>query len=374
MSPSLDDLDVAVAHWHVRAWGGAEYLVTHLADTLDVDRVHTIGEPEPDDPNPYGDIEWVNVIDDLSPRPIRRLQASVGRVFEYALWEDVDWRDYGAPDVLVTSGSTTRAVLTPDDALHVNYCHSPPRWFYDLYHDRKDTPVGIFARPLVRHLRTRDTAVDSRVDEYLANSPVIARRIWKYYKREADVLYPPVDIDTYRDDGDQGYYLHLGRLDSEKGVHEVVEAFAGTDNELVLAGGPGDASEDVRARIRHAPNIGYRGFVDEKEKIELLAGCRALIFNARNEDFGIVPIEALASGKAVLARNEGFPSRVVEDEVTGYLHDGTPGGIRTAIDTFLREGVSGAPRERARLFSRDACQEQFTKTLMDAYDEFDARF
>ncbi|MFB6083656.1 MAG: glycosyltransferase, partial [Halorientalis sp.] len=347
---TLADLDVAVAHWGIDAWGGAEYLVTHLAEALDCDRVYTLGDPAPDDPNPYGDVTFVDVLPSLSPTPPRRLQSRVGRVFEYALWEDVDWREYGRPDVLVTSGATTRAVITPDDTLHLNYCHSPPRWFYDLYHDRKDSLVGQLARPLVRYLRMRDATVDPRVDGYFANSPIVARRIRKFYDRDSEVLYPPVDLSAYEDRGDEGFYLHLGRLDEEKGVPAVVEAFTGSDHRLVLAGGRGDVDEAVMDRIRRADAIDYRGFVDEAEKYDLLATCRALVFNGRDEDFGIVPIEANASGKAVLTRDEGFPALFVEDGANGYRHDGSAAAILDAVERFEREGVAGDPRDRAERF------------------------
>ncbi len=330
-SVDVDDLDVAIAHWHVRSWGGAENLVTKLAEALGEEQVYTMGAPDPAAPNPYGDVAFVDVLDSLRATPLRRAQRRVGRVFEYALWEDVDWRAFGDPDVLVTSGSTTRAVITPDDTLHCNYCHSPPRWFYDLYHDRKDSLAGLAARPLIRHLRTRDATVDPRVDHYFANSPIIERRLWKFYKRDSEVLYPPVDVDAYRDAGDGGFYLHLGRLDEEKGVPEVVEAFVGTDHELVLAGGRGDVDEAVMERIRENENVDYRGFVDESEKYDLLATCRAVVFNGHNEDFGIVPIEANASGKPVLARDDGFPGIFVEEGTNGYLHDGSVQGIRGAI-------------------------------------------
>jgi glycosyltransferase involved in cell wall biosynthesis len=368
----LEDLSPAVAHWHVNAWGGAEYLVTNLAEALGVPRVYTLGEPSPDDPNPYGDVEFVDVLGGLSPSPVRRVQARAGRVFEYALWEDVDWREYGDPDVLVTSGSTTRAVITPDDTLHVNYCHSPPRWFYDLYHDRKGSLAGVLARPLVRHLRTRDAATDARVDGYLANSPVVARRLWKYYKRESTVLYPPVDLDAYRDAGDDGFYLHLGRLDEEKGVPAVVEAFAGTDHRLVLAGGMGDVSPDVRDRIERSPNVDYRGFVTEETKHDLLSRCRALVFNGRNEDFGIVPIEANASGKAVLTRDEGFPGVYVRDGENGYEHDGTAAGIRGAIGRFEAEGVSGDPAATAERFGSDRFESELSAAIESQWAELSA--
>lgn len=359
----FDDLDVAIAHWHVNAWGGAEYLVTKLAEVLNVNTVYTLGDPDPNDSNPYGNIEFEDVTTSLDYPRLRHLQGQAGRVFEYAQWEDIDWRKFGDPDVLVTSGATTRAVITPDDTLHVNYCHSPPRWFYDLYHDRKDSLSGIVARPLVRYLRMRDATLDSRVDHYFVNSPVIERRLWKYYKRESEVLYPPVDLDAYHDTGDDGFYLHLGRLDEEKGVPAVVEAFAGTDHRLVFAGGMGDVDDGVRDSIERASNVDYRGFVSKAEKFDLLSRCRAVVFNGRNEDFGIVPIEANASGKAVLARNDGFPGLYVTDGENGYTHDGTPGGIRATIDRFEADGIDDSPEETATKFGRDRFESELQSAL-----------
>jgi glycosyltransferase involved in cell wall biosynthesis len=197
----------------------------------------------------------------------------------------------------------------------------------------------------------RDQTVDPRVDHYLANSPIITRRLWKYYKRESEVLYPPVDVDRYRNGDDDGYYLHLGRLDGEKGVPAVVEAFAGTDHRLVMAGGRGDVQESVLRTIEDAENIEWRGFVDEDTKLDLLARCRAVVFNGRNEDFGIVSIEANASGKPVLAHKEGFPGVYVEDGENGYLHDGSAAGIRRAIDRLETDGVAD-PGDGVDRFSR----------------------
>lgn len=364
----LENLDVAVAHWHINAWGGAEYLVTKLAETLDVDAVYTLGDPEPTDPNPYGDIAFEDVTPSLEYPSVRRLQQRAGRTFEYAQWEDVDWRKFGDPDVLVTSGATTRAVITPDDTLHVNYCHSPPRWFYDLYHDRKDSPVGVLARPLLRYLRTRDTAIDPRVDHYLVNSPIVERRLWKYYKRDAEVLYPPVDLDRYYDDGDHDFYLHLGRLDEEKGVPTIVEAFDDLNDRLVLAGGMGDIGDDTRRRIETAENIEWRGFVSEEEKRELLAMCTAVVFNGRNEDFGIVPIEANASGKPVLTRSEGFPGVFVADGVNGYLHDGTVSDIQALVRRGVATELDFSPAEHVTPFSLESFRDKVRTALVREYD------
>jgi glycosyltransferase involved in cell wall biosynthesis len=215
----------------------------------------------------------------------------------------------------------------------------------------------------------RDQTVDPRVDHYFANSPIIARRLYKYYKRDAEVLYPPVDIDSYYNGGDEGFYLHLGRLDEEKGVPAIVEAFAESNHRLVLAGGRGDINDNIRSRIRHSENIEYRGFVDEDEKIKLLATCRAVVFNGRDEDFGIVPIEANASGKAILARNEGFPAVYVADGTNGYLHDGTPEEIYKVLERFEREDVT-EPETRVKRFARDNFESQLTEQTVDYHNSF----
>lgn len=368
---SSDGIDVAVAHWHINAWGGAEYLVTHLAEALGKDTVYTLGSPSPENPNPYGGVTFADVLPSLSLTALRRLQNRFGRAFEYALWEDVDWRDFGDPDVLITSGATTRAVITPDDTLHVNYCHSPPRWFYDLYHDRKDSVVGIVNRPLVRYLRTRDVAIDPRVDHYFANSPVVSRRLHKYYNRDCEVLCPPVDLTSCYDRGDSGYYLHLGRLDEEKGVPAIVDAFIGTEYKLVFAGGEGDVGTSVRKKISGADNIEYHGFVSETKKFELLADCRALVFNGNNEDFGIVPVEANASNKPCLVPDSGFPGLYVEDGRNGYKHDGTIAGISACLERFEREGLTGDPESFARQYGFDTFKNRLTTVVQDWYRSFE---
>jgi len=362
---------LAVAHWHIDSWGGAEYLVTKLAEAVGESTVYTVGEPEPDSDNPYGDIEFYDVTADL-PEWTTGVRKRLGRPAEYSLWEDVDWRTYGSPNVLITSGSTPRAVITPETTLHCNYCHSPPRWFYDLYHDRKNSLVGQLARPVVRYLRTRDSAIDNRVDQYLANSPVIARRLWKYYKRDAEVVYPPVELGRYEDRGDEGFYFHLGRLDVEKGIEAIVEAFEGLDQRIVFAGGEGDAG--VVDRIRAADNMEYAGFVSEDEKYELLGRCRAVVFNGRNEDFGIVPIEANASDKPCLARNDGFPGLFVGAGENGLLHDGSAASIRAAVDRLEREGVSADPTSFIEPFSMATFEDRLRATVAETVESFQGRF
>jgi glycosyltransferase involved in cell wall biosynthesis len=212
-------------------------------------------------------------------------------------------------------------------------------------------------------------AVDPRVDHYFVNSPIIKRRLWKYYKRDSELLYPPVELDQYYDDGDHGYFLHLGRLDEEKGVPEVVSAFEGLEEQLVMAGGAGDVDKTLMNRIERAENIEWKGFVNEEKKISLLATCTGVVFNGRNEDFGIVPIEANASGKPVLSRDEGFPELFVTGQ-NGRLHDGTAGGIRRAVGEITDKGLTIDPYEHVSQFSLDAFSERIRDTTAKSYAEF----
>lgn len=369
-SHRLDNLSIAVAHWHVDAWGGAEYVASELAKAVDADEVYTMGNPSPESENPFADVPFVDLTSSLSMSKVRRLQNKAGRVFEYGQWEDVDWKSLGEFDVLITSGVTTRSVITPDDMLHINYCHSPPRWFYDLYHDRKSSLKGRLARPLLRYLRLRDIMIDPRVDYYLVNSPVIERRLWKYYKRESEILYPPIDLSNYYDDGSGKYYLHLGRLDKEKGIGAILTAFEELDKTLVMAGGMGNIDSSTADKIERVENIDYRGFVTEDEKYRLLAQCRAVVFNGWNEDFGIVPIEASASGKACLTRDEGFPGLFIKDAKNGYKHDGTPNDIRKAIRKFETNGIDSNLREFVVKFSRRNFATSLADYVTDYYNEF----
>jgi len=367
----LSQLSVSLAHWHAQSWGGAEYLVTKLADVLEIDQIHTIGTPDPDTDNPYGDVKWV----DVTGGGLDTVKRQFGRAAEYALWEDVDWHQHGDPDILLSSGGTTRSVLTPGETLHVNYCHSPPRWLYDLYHERKGSLLGQLARPAIRYFRMRDQSVDSRVDAYFANSPIIQRRLWKYYKRESAVLYPPVALDRYEHEHDDGFFLHLGRLDAEKGVPEIVAAFEPREESILFAGGRGDINQETVDRIRRAGNMEYLGFVEESRKYELLATCRAVVFNGINEDFGIVPVEANASGKPCLARNEGFPGIFIEDGENGLLHDGSREGIRSALDRLT--GTAFDPesiQSSTEPFSLTVFERRLRSSLAEQYGEMAARF
>jgi len=193
--------------------------------------------------------------------------------------------------------------------MHVNYCHSTPRWLYDLWGFRRRRLSGIkkFAINLIGEaLRIWDYAVDARVDYYFVNSEIIQRRLWKYLKRDSVVLYPPIECSKYRNEEPADYILFLSRLEPEKRPEESIQACIKSGFRIVVVG-TGTLEKKLREKYENHPLVDIRGFVDEKEKIDLLAHCSAVIYPAVAEDFGIVPVEALASGKPVIVDNTGFP-------------------------------------------------------------------
>lgn len=361
-------MKVKIVHWRVRSWGGAEWLITKVAECLGIREIYTLKSPKTD--NPFGDVKFVGVEKFLDIPA--RLLVNLGRAVEYVIWESFDVNMLNEFDILLTSGATTRAIITPDNIVHVNYCHSPARWLYDLYHHRlKNKRFKIVYRIFLSKIRTIDSIVDSRVDYYLVNSPIIRRRLWKYLKRDSKILYPPIELKRYKFKEFGDYYLYLGRLDREKGVVEIVKAFARLGKRLILAGGRGTAYGEVKKIIEKTPNIEYIGFVSEDEKLRLLSECKAVVFNAVNEDFGIVPIEANASGKPCISVASGFPGIFIKDGLNGILHDGSVDGIVCAIERF--EKMNFDPdriREFVSEFDISVFRKKLRNYLKEFYNEF----
>lgn len=200
----------------------------------------------------------------------------------------------------------------------------------------------------------RDTLVQTAYpDLWVCNSDLVERRLRRYYgvdDSDTAVVYPPVPTDDLGpENAVNGYsdaYLSLNRLDDWKRIDEVVEAFAGTDRRLLVAG-KGPAEEDIRELADGHDNIEFLGFVSEQEKRELLASVRALVYNPLNEDFGMVPIEAVASGTPVVTVRDGFQRYQLTDGENAVMYDrslddpsATSRALGRAIERFESEGVS----------------------------------
>jgi glycosyltransferase involved in cell wall biosynthesis len=221
--------------------------------------------------------------------------------------EQLDLSDY--PLVLSGSASIAKGVITGPDQLHISYVHSPMRYAWDMQHQylgeaRLDRGfLSFLARYMLHRARGWDLRTCNGVDHFIANSQFIARRIWKVYRREATVIYPPVDVDNFAlRTNKEPFYLTASRMVPYKKIAAIVEAFrALPDRKLVVVG---DGPEMKRIKSLAGPNVEILGYQPSSVLRDLMQRTRCFIF-AAEEDFGITPVEAQACGTAVLAFGRG---------------------------------------------------------------------
>ena len=235
--------------------------------------------------------------------------------------EQFDLRDY---DLIISSKSgPAKGIVAPPHAVHICYCHSPMRYVWNMYHEyrRSGGRVARLSMPLLMHyLRMWDLSSANRVDTFIANSHNVAARIRRYYQRDAHVVYPPVNVDAFgpvSDGPPEDFYLMVGELVRYKRPDLAVETFNSSGKRLVIIGG-GEMLGELRRNAR--PNVEILGSQPFEAIRSHYRRCRALIFPGE-EDFGIVPVEAMAAGRPVIAFGRGGVTETVIDEVTGVLFD-----------------------------------------------------
>ncbi|MDD1728692.1 MAG: glycosyltransferase [Methanospirillum sp.] len=227
------------------------------------------------------------------------------------------------------------------------YCHTPVRALYDLAR-LFEQRLPCYIRPLYRiwaeHQRITDQHAIACIDTIITNSHNTAERIRRYYHREARVVYPPVDLDrfSFRESGN--FWLAVNRLYPEKRIELQIEAFRQLPEEsLIIVGGSGGGDHAIRyaSRIREnlPSNVKILGSISSDELTELYGTCRGLICTAIDEDFGITPLEAMASGKPVIAVNEGGFRETVAHGETGLLIEATAQGVVEAIREIGKDPI-----------------------------------
>src|ERR1700691_1321517 len=245
--------------------------------------------------------------------------------------ESFDLREY---DLVVSSESgPAKGVITSSNTRHVCYCHTPMRYLWDLYPAyRNEWTRSRWKRaaftPLANYLRLWDYASAARVDEFVANSKNVQRRIWKTYRREARGGRPPVRVDTFYCRPAEDYYLIVSELVPYKRVDAAVRAFNQNGRRLRVVG---DGPEYKALRRSAARNIEFCGHVPGADLRKLYARCRAFVMPGE-EDFGITAVEALASGKPVIALARGGALEIVP-EFGGLLYH-QPESLIQAIEQW----------------------------------------
>src|SRR5215472_5177688 len=237
-------------------------------------------------------------------------------LFPLAL-EQFQLNDYDL--VLSSESGPAKGVLTRSQTCHVCYCHTPLRYVWDMYHDyRAAAPGGTLGRALyawvANYVRQWDYAAAARVDYFVSSSRNGAARIRKYYRREAEVIYPPVDVSSFSlSDSQDDFYLIVSPLVRYKRVDLAIAACNATKRQLVVIG---DGEESTVLRKAAGPTITFLGYQPDEVVRDHYRRCRAFLFPGE-EDIGLTPIEAQASGRPVIAYGRGGALETVEGFFVG---------------------------------------------------------
>ncbi|TSD02274.1 MAG: glycosyl transferase group 1 [Parcubacteria group bacterium Athens0714_25] len=284
--------------------------------------------------------------------------------------EQFDFSDYDV--VLSDSSSFAKGIITGPETLHICYMHTPMRFAWDdCQKYTKDFYFPGFVKKLVpffmNYIRIWDRVSAERPDKIIANSKFISKRIKKYYKRDSIVINPPVSVNNfYVSDKPEDYFLLVGRLMIYKRFDIVIEAFKQLGLELKIIGRGPDA-ERLKKISDGYSNIEFLGRLSDDELLEHYSKCQAFIF-PQEEDFGITAIEAMASGRPLIAYRGGdIPEHMEEGKSGIFFNLQTPEAIMEAIERFKGEKFDGKYiRSKVLKFDREIFKKKIKEYVESA--------
>lgn len=355
---------VAIVHDYLVDSGGAERVVIALHELYpDAPIFTSVMDPQ----TTFPDFRAMDVRPSFLQRlPVRKSNYKFLLPFFPLAFESFDLSDY---DVILSSASAfAKGVIPSSDSLHLCYCHTPPRFAWRFHEYVAQEQMGrikqAFIQLIVHYLRIWDYAAAQRVDEFIANSQATARRIRKNYRRDATVINPPVAVERFAPRDDIGdYYLIVSRLAPYKRIDIAVQAFNELRLPLKIIGAGIDAT---RLQKMASSNVELLGHVPQDRLVELYARCRAVIFPGV-EDFGIVPLEANAAGRPVIAYAAAGALETIVDGVTGvFFYEQTVASLAQAVqDTDVMRFEARTMRQHAEQFS----QTRFKARIANFVDE-----
>ena len=295
----------------------------------------------------------------------------------------IEQLDVSSHDIILSSShAVAKGILTGPDQLHISYVHSPIRYAWDLQHQylreaNLDSGIkGLLAKWILHKIRIWDSRTANGVDHFVANSKFISRRIKKVYGRDADVIYPPVDVDRFLlKENKDDYYFTASRLVPYKRIDLIVEAFSHMpDKKLVVIG---DGSEMNKIKSKATKNIEILGYQENAVMQEHMQRAKAFVF-AAEEDFGITPVEAQACGTPVIAFGKGGTLETVrpigEKKPTGlFFNKQDVSSVVDAVSKFdnLIDKVEPIDcRHNAVKFSRERFQTEMKSYVEDKWNIF----
>ncbi|MBM3888789.1 MAG: glycosyltransferase family 4 protein [Verrucomicrobia bacterium] len=367
---------VAFVHDWLPVYGGAEHVLEQMLNVLPEADLFSLVDFIPPDQRAF-----------LKNKPvttsfIQRMPFARKKYRHYIFVAPlaIEQFDLSAYDLVITSSyAVAKGVITSPDQLHICMCHSPPRYAWDLQHQYlQETHLnkglrGLIAKTLLHYIRMWDVRTANGVDVFLANSNFIARRIWKTYRREATVLYPPVDVERFtpREQRDE-FYMTASRMTPYKRMDLIVEAFTKLGMPLVVFG---DGPERAKIEKLAGPTVRIMGWQPGDVLKDHMERCKAFVF-AAVEDFGIVPVEAQAAGAPVIGFGKGgLRETIVEGETGLFFAQQTPESLMETVRAFESGGTRfdiARIRRNAERFDAERFRREFSAVVEREWSKFAA--
>ncbi len=365
-------MKVALVHDYLKEYGGAERVVEVLHEIFPGAPLYTayynpkkLGKDAQRFKNWDIRVSWMQKIPGIG-----RLLSPLKFLSPMA-FESFDLKGY---DLVISSSAAyyAKAVISPQNSLHLAYIHTPPRYLYGYTKNhwyKKNIFTKFFGSLLNHFMRLYDFEISQRPDVLIANSENIKKRIQKFYRRDSVVVYPPVDVTEFENAAKKtqpDYYLSLSRLDPDKNIDLVIETFNLNGLPLKIVG---TGREESKLKKLAKNNIHFLGKVSDKERVTLLAEAKALILAASDEDFGITSIESQAALTPVIALNEGgYQETVIEGKTGVFFNEISTQSLQTAIEKmdqmkFKPEDL----RKNAEKYSKENFKKEILKLIENKF-------
>ncbi|MFA5933044.1 MAG: glycosyltransferase [Microgenomates group bacterium] len=354
------NLKVALAHDDLVQWGGAERVLVTLSQMFPEAPIYTSVFDKDNRMLRRHFADRKIITSFIQKIPFWKQMYRMMLPFYSIAFEAFDFSDYD----LVISQTTrfAKGIITKSGTTHISYVHTPPRFLWDFSGGK----ITGFAQLFFCCQRILDQITSSRVDIFVAGSKNAQKRINKIYKKKASIIYPFVDLTRFSNVSsfDGGYLLVVSRLNNYKRVDLVITAANKLNIPLKIVGtGP----QEERLKKLANPNVTFLGSVDEESLALLLSGCKALVI-AAEEDFGLMPLEAQALSKPVIAYKKGGVAETVKDGETGILFDvQSAESIISALVKLDKHGYNKKTcLNQARFFSKDKFIQEFNSLVKSA--------
>jgi len=363
-------MKVAIVHDFLIEYGGAEKVLADLLELYPKADLYTLF---------YDQKKLGQFFDKHNPKVTylqkypKLLKGAFLRPFCPAAIESFSFEDYDL--VISNCNSFAKGIITPPNVPHICYNHSPTRYLWDYHHKYLQEHgiknfKGLLIKPIFSYLRLWDFNASKRVNYYIANSINVKKRIEKFYHRDSKVVYPGTDIKDFKNNTKGNYFLLVSRLSKYKRVDLAVKAFNKLNHKLIIIGA-GPERKNLEKLAKN--NIKFLGFKDDGVVQSYFSRARAFIF-PQEEDFGLTPIEAMASGVPVIAFRKGGALETIKDGLTGvFFEQQTAGSLGKAIEQFVEIEKGFQPKkiqEHAQQFSIQSFQKDFKQAVNTCLDDF----